>query len=131
MDLSELPAGVVEEFRKGRHAREVQTLLRAPRLQDMVARAQPLEQRAVDGLGRVRLAITPDAYHYWGRRLGYECWRDKQFLHEFERDNPNARVKCGGTRTQVGYRPSEHLNQKFPARGIVAAGKYAVVSKKD
>lgn len=130
MDLSALPAGVVEEFRKGRHAREVATLLKAPRLQDMAARARPLEQRAMDGLGRVRMEITADAYHYWGRRLGYACWSDKQFLNEFERDNPNVRVKSTGTRIQTGYRgytASAALKQKFPARGIVPAGKYTPV----
>jgi len=62
------------------------------------------EHRAMDGLGRLRLSVNPVAFHYWGRRLGYECWRDKQFLREFERDNASVRVKqAGGTRLQVGY----------------------------
>lgn len=116
IDMSALPPAVVDEFRKGRHAREVQTLLQAPRLQDLVARSHGLGERSVDGLGRVRMVITPEAFHYWGRRLGYECWRDKQFLHEFERDNPAARVKQGGTRVQVGYRPSRQLEARFPEK---------------
>ena len=130
VDMSGLPVGVVEEFRKGRHAKEVQTLLKAPRVQDMIARAQPVGQRATDGLGRVRMAIATDAFHYWGRRLGYACWSDKQFLREFERDNPNVRVKSTGTRIQSGYRgyvASDALKQKYPPKGIVAAGKYAAV----
>jgi hypothetical protein len=125
VDMSELPPGVVEEFRKGRHAREVKTLLQAPRLQDMAARAHNMDHRSIDGLGRLRMVVTPDAFHYWGRRLGYECWRDKQFLAEFERDNPNVRVKCGGTKIQVGYRASEQMKAKYPAKGIIAVGKYA------
>jgi hypothetical protein len=119
LDMSGLPAGVVEEFRKGRHAKEVATLLKAPRLQDMVARAQPLEQRSIDGMGGVRMAITPEAYHYWGRRLGYACWSDEQFLREFERDNPNVRVKAKGTKIQSGY------GGGTSERRIVPAGKYA------
>ena len=126
-----MPAGVIEEFRKGRLAKEVQTLLKAPRLQDLVARSHGIGERSTEGLGRVRMAVTPDAYHYWGRRLGYECWRDKQFLREFERDNPNVRVKQGGTRIQQGYRgyaPGATLKTKYPAKGIIAAGKYSPVT---
>lgn len=51
------------------------------------------EAQTVDGLGQCVMRVTPEAYHYWGRRLGYECWRDGQFRHEFRRDNPAARVK--------------------------------------
>lgn len=120
IDMSEMPPGVVEEFRKGRHARTVKSLLDAPRAQDLVARSHGIGERSVEGLGRVRLAITPAAFHYWGARLGYECWRDKAFLNEFERDNPSARVKQGGTKIQVGYRPSLMMQVKFPARSQTA-----------
>jgi len=121
VDFSGLPAGVVEEFRKGRLAREVLALQQAPRLQDLAARAQPVTQRSIEGLGRPRLNITADAFHYWGRRLGYDCWKDKQFLREFWRDNQNARVKSSGTKIQVGYRgyvASDALKQKYPAKII-------------
>ena len=60
-------------------------------------------RRAVNGLGRARLEIPDFAYHYWGQRLGYKCWKDKQFLREFERDNPACRVQSVGTKLQVGY----------------------------
>ena len=43
--------------------------------------------------GEVGLMIHPEVFHYWGQRLGYGCWNDKQFVHEFLRDNPEARVK--------------------------------------
>lgn len=128
VDMSELPPGVVEEFKRGRHAREVQTLLRAPRAQDLAAIAHNYEHAAVDGLGRLRMVITGDAFHYWGRRLGYDCWKDEQFRREFERDNPACRVKSRGTRVQVGYRgyvPGAALQSKYPAKGIVAATRYA------
>lgn len=149
VDLSELPAGVVKEFATGRHAREVLAAVKAPEQQLAAAQAVTRKQwRSMDGTGRLRMVITPTAYHYWGRRLGYACWQDEQFLREFERDNPEVRVKCGGTRIQQGYRqyvPSEALKAKFPPAGgpasaagaapvapsgagkIVAVGKYSPV----
>jgi len=45
---------------------------------------------SIDGLGQLRARIPTESYHYWGRRLGYACWRDKQFLKEFLRDNPQC-----------------------------------------
>lgn len=122
VDLSALPAAVVEEFRKGRHAREVKTLLGAAGLQEQIAVENRGDHRSIDGMGRLRMVVAPDAFHYWGRRLGYECWRDKAFLNEFERDNPAVRVKCGGTKIQVGwqapqaYQPSMTMQVKYPAK---------------
>ena len=42
------------------------------------------------------MRIAPEAYHYWGGRLGYECWDDPQFLREFERDNEQVRINSKG-----------------------------------
>lgn len=39
------------------------------------------------------MMIDPISYHYWGQRLGYECWEDPQFRREYLRDNPASRVK--------------------------------------
>lgn len=61
------------------------------------------DRRAINGLGRPRLEVDNYSYHIWGQKLGYQCWKDKQFLREFERDNPHARVKSTGTKLQVGY----------------------------
>jgi len=57
----------------------------------------------VDGLGEMTASIPNAAYHYWGKRLGYECWSDKQFKKEYLRDNPEARVETHSEKTQVGY----------------------------
>lgn len=103
LDMSGIPAGVVEEFRKGRYAREVKTLLQAPENQLRVAQEMNQTHRSIDGIGRLRMAVASDAFHYWGRRLGYDCWKDKQFLREFERDNPEVRVKSTGMKIQTGY----------------------------
>ena len=62
-----------------------------------------IDRRSIDGIGRLRMRIDPTLYHYWGTKLGYDCWKDNQFLREVERDNPEVRVKCGGTRLQVGF----------------------------
>lgn len=59
--------------------------------------------KSVEGLGALVGRIDAESYHYWGQRETYDCWKDKQFFDEYLRDNPQARVKSGGTRIQVGY----------------------------
>jgi len=83
--------------------------------QRRLASALGQDRRAMNGLGRVRMEVSSEVHHYWGQRLGYKCWRDEQFLREMERDNPEVRVKCGGTKLQVGFSPT----------GSGAAVKYA------
>jgi predicted amidohydrolase len=113
VDLSELPAALADELVRGRHARDTMTALRAPENQLRVAQSNNVDWKSLDGLGAPTLSITPEAYHYWGQRFsyddhgkyigdGYACWRDKQFLAEFKRDNPAARIKAAGTRIQIG-----------------------------
>jgi hypothetical protein len=62
-----------------------------------------LSYRRVDGLGEMTASIPEASYHYWGNRLGYDCWADKQFKKEYLRDNPEARVKTHSDKIQVGY----------------------------
>lgn len=52
-----------------------------------------MESATIDGIGQHIMRITPESYHYWGNRLGYDCWGDKGFRKEFLRDVPEARVK--------------------------------------
>lgn len=61
--------------------------------------------------GHVKMMIPPVSYHYWGQRLGYKCWQDKQFCAEFLRDNPAARVISRSKTTKVS----------LAERGIVSA----------
>ena len=42
-------------------------------------------------------------YHYWGQRLGYECWEDEQFVREFLRDNEECRIRSHSQKIQVGH----------------------------
>ena len=103
VDISDLSPEVKRELIAGRHARRVADMEDAYRRQHLIA-YQAGEHRSIDGLGQVKAAIDLRAFHYWGQRLGYQCWNDKQFVREFLRDNPAARVKCGGTKTMVGFR---------------------------
>lgn len=103
IDFSGVSQGVVDEFIKGRQAKETLALMKAPAEQDLMAAQNRKDHRSIEGLGRVRMNVGATAYHYWGQRLGYACWRDKQFLREYERDNPQVKVKCGGTKIQTGY----------------------------
>lgn len=112
VDISELDPEVKRELIRGRHLKRLQEYEEAEQRQRMIA-AQTGEHRSIDGLGRVRLSIDAESYHYWGQRLGYKCWNDPQFLREFERDNPHARVKCGGTKIMMGWRDS---TKKFRKR---------------
>jgi len=75
---------------------KVQMLLSKARQRRIAEASDKVEYAAIDGLGQRTLSIDPTAYHYWGQRLGYDCWNDAQFRREFARDNPEARVKCRG-----------------------------------
>lgn len=48
------------------------------------------------------------SYFYWGRRLGFECWEDRQFVHEFLRDNPQCRVTSEASQVTIlsGWAPN-------------------------
>jgi hypothetical protein len=35
--------------------------------------------------GRLRMKVCPEVYHFWGGKLGYECWKDKSFLNWLEK----------------------------------------------
>jgi hypothetical protein len=63
------------------------------------------ERRAIalsDGnTGQVQMQVHPASYHYWGNRLGYECWDDPNFVREYLRDNPECRVKTHASKIQV------------------------------
>lgn len=65
---------------------------------DMVTTARTLGERrffrSPDGFGGyIGMNVNAESFHYWGQRLGYKCWDDAQFVREYLRDNPYARVK--------------------------------------
>ncbi|SRR5581483_6087920 len=75
------------------------------RRQQRIARAYQTQRRAAkqngerrilrtpEGGGEIKFQIHPVFYHYWGQRLGYECWRDDTFVREMLRDNPEIRIR--------------------------------------
>jgi hypothetical protein len=69
------------------------------------AAAERGEQRhlqAKDGFGgHVELMVHPESFHYWGQKLGYQCWNDDGFKREYWRDNPQCRVKATARQTTV------------------------------
>jgi hypothetical protein len=101
---------VVEELKTG-HRKE---WVNAGIQQKKIAKQTSINEfKSVDGIGRLRMRIDPTLYHYWGHKVGYGCWKDAQFLREIERDNPEVRVKSGGTRLQVGWSGTKRSSQKF------------------
>lgn len=94
---------VVAELARGRYAREALELAKTKRSLETQAAASGMH-RTEDGIGRAILSIPPLSYHYWGQRLGYGCWDDKQFVAEYWRDNPGARANSTTGKVMVGYR---------------------------
>jgi hypothetical protein len=102
-DLAEV---VPPDLRK----RVQEELLRGWRMEETKAKASAKqsavfnhanEARSIEGVGQLKARIPLAAWHYWGQRLGYECWEDKSFLNEFLRDNPETAVRNYAKRTCV------------------------------
>lgn len=73
-----------------------------------------------DGVGgELAMQIHPESYHYWGQRLGYQCWSDPTFCKEYLRDNPYARVKSRARNlslTVPGLKPAtKRFSKTYPA----------------
>jgi len=88
------------ELRRGWHQEEVSAAVTQKQLSPVSNR----EAKSLNGVGRLRMTVDPASFHYWGLRLGYDCWKDRQFLDEYERDNPECKIKCKGTKIQMGYK---------------------------
>jgi hypothetical protein len=59
------------------------------------------------------MRIPVDSYHYWGQRLGYECWRDKDFVKGFLRDNPECKVNSKAENTTLLVNGTKGLFDQF------------------
>jgi len=91
----DLTKEVIEELRTARNLELVQAQVRQRKLAQAEQVVTGGERKNLS-FGRLRMRITPEAYHYWGGRLGYECWEDKQFLHEFEKQNEAVKINSKG-----------------------------------
>lgn len=92
-------------------AKEMQVELR----QHKIALAtQRIERAGIEGLGEMTMRVDPTSYHYWGQRLGYDCWSDEQFCREFRRDNETVRVRNRARKTTVvaGWEGNEATRQQ-------------------
>lgn len=107
----ELHSDMLKEFKTGWNFRKVMAEARA----QQVGKVNNLEHRSLDGIGRLRMRVDPDSYHYWGQRLGYDCWKDPTFLNEYEKNNPYCKVNSKGTKMQFGFasEPSGSRHVKF------------------
>lgn len=85
----DLAAGVMTELQRGWQMHHVTARMRQARIAEATQR---IEHAAIQGVGEMKMRIDPHAYHYWGQRLGYDCWHDKAFRDEYARDNPEVRV---------------------------------------
>jgi hypothetical protein len=90
---------------------------RAKAAREMVLTARTLGERRFlqtdNGMGGyVGMNLNAESFHYWGQRLGYQCWDDKQFCREYLRDNPYARVKNHARRLMVTV-PRVISNKRF------------------
>ena len=99
--LDELPQSLANEVIHEINRVQDEALVKATIEQAEAAKALG-EQRSMDEVGRQRLNIHPTIYHHFGDKYGYECWQDEEFVSDFEKGFPAARVKCGGTKIQVG-----------------------------
>ena len=96
----DLTKEVIEELRTARNLEEVNASVRQRKL----AQAEQVVSNGTRknlSFGRLRMRITPEAYHYWGKRLGYDAWDDEQFLREFERDNESVRINSRSEKVSV------------------------------
>lgn len=81
------------ELKWGNHCRRVMTHFRQEQAARRLHGSAGGTVRPIEDLGTPMLNVDANAYHYWGVRLGYDCWDDDQFLREFHRDNEMCRVK--------------------------------------
>lgn len=109
---ADLPAGVGEALRDELLYRVRQDMALAE--EEQLLAAQTADFRPLD-CGEQKMQVHPFFYHYWGRRLGYECWSDDEFVDEFIRDNESVRVRRSQERVSVpGWRrESVRYSRKF------------------
>lgn len=53
------------------------------------------------GIGECVARIDLGAYMYWAQRETPDCWKDKGFMREYLRDNPDVRVKSQSRSTSI------------------------------
>ena len=119
--LSDEMASLVGDSLRKQLAREHQNS-RANQSNGVAKEAQ--NESHTSALGQHQARIESTSYHYWGKRLGYGCWNDRKFMKEYLRDNPESRVKSGGSKkVKVGYGGKKEHGYYDTPRGRVTYRK--------
>ena len=120
--LGDITEDVVEVLQK----RQMLNVFRAT--QQITAAAKAGGERRIirdangSAMGEVKMMIHPESFHFWGQKLGYDCWKDKQFVSEYLRDNEAARVKTRTERPTVlcGWEPNKRETTVYNKMAIAA-----------
>lgn len=94
----DMTRAVMREFRQGH---EVDKVLARVRQAKIAAASEHLQRTQMEGLGQLRARIDGTAFLDWHVRTGGQCWRDKGFIREYLRDNPDVRVAPRSGRTRI------------------------------
>ena len=88
---------VLTELQTGRLREQVQAEVNQKR----IAAHNHRTPRRNLSFGRLRMQVDATVYHYWGSRLGYECWRDPEFISDFEKKNPEVKVESKSVNASI------------------------------
>lgn len=92
-----IPSDLIDEVKEELRYRKMMELQAA--MQEQALAARHGRERFCLEIGEQELMVHPVFYHYWGGRLGYDCWQDPGFVREFWRDNDICRVKNKSRKT--------------------------------
>lgn len=115
---SNLGQAVVEELRTG----QLMKLFNEKKEMAKVQKARGERVRCGDM--NPTMMIPPASYHYWGQRLGYECWEDEQFVREYWRDNEVCRVKTRPANVVVGWTAALNYGKRRQQNNDLVGGIY-------
>jgi len=96
----ELHAAMLKEFKTGWNFQKVM----AEAQTQSVGKVNQIRAKSIDGIGQLQMRVNADSFHFWGQKLGYDCWKDKAFRKRYMEKNDYCKVNSGGTKEiHVGY----------------------------
>ncbi len=65
--------------------------------------------------GVKEMQVEAGSFHHWGQKKGYACWNDADFVKDYLRDVPEARVKFVPKKTSLNFSgiPKDRLDALF------------------
>lgn len=107
----DLPDEILTDLRKSprlqaardelRSAAKVAAVLAGIRQRKLYEANAQIERAFVDGMGAHIACIDPEIYARMELMYGRGCWRDKAFLNDTLKKNPQLRIKCGSRKTMI------------------------------